>query len=116
MTLEHELFHKKETVNGDNYKFKNHVDVYMKQASTDIFKKTSREYKSSHAVAIAQRILNAYVDGDYDNSSFVKKVNEYNLLNPENKISIIYGGSTEKTILKVKSKQIKFNPNLKPYE
>lgn len=64
-----------------------HVDVYMQQAGTDSFKKSSDRNKHSNTVGVGQRLLNAYDTGEIDYFEIDDKISEYNGIIPDFKLN-----------------------------
>lgn len=110
--IEHELIHQKDK--GVVKSFRDHVRVYKEQANTETFKKTSKEFKSSHAVATAQRMINGYVSGDYDSSALTKEIKSYNDLNPDNKLIPQWEGNSETTSIKIHTTSVTYDKDLTP--
>lgn len=71
---------------GPTRSFLDHADVYFRQAASKTFSKTSPEHKRSNAAGYAQRLLNSYVKNEIDLFSYEDKIDEYNKLNPNNKL------------------------------
>jgi RHS repeat-associated protein len=74
---------------GNTKSFKDHALVYKDQAKHERFSKSSDANKYSNAHGFAQRIINAYVDGDYggNTDAFFKDINEYNKLNSKYQVT-----------------------------
>lgn len=96
--IEHELIHKK---NGSSRGFIDHANVYFEQASSKTFNKTSEKFKASHSTQYAQRLLNAYVEGEIDSFDFDSNIKKYNKLNPKYQISRNNAQKPKDDILKV---------------
>ena len=113
--IEHEDFHFQ---NGPVKTFKDHVKVYMQQAGTADFKKSSEGNKYTNAVATAQRMINSYALGEIDDKKFVDMKNQYNKLNPDYSLKIHPGGNSETTSITVghDKKHYYYDKNLKPNE
>jgi len=110
--IEHEVIHQKDK--GVVTSFKDHVRVYKEQAKSPTFEKTSKEFKSSHAVATAQRILSGYVNGDYDSKAMELEIDSYNKLNSGNKLKPIWGGNSESTVIKIHNEIIRYDKEITP--
>ena len=113
--IEHEDFHFQ---NGSVNSFKDHVKVYMQQAGTSAFQKSSDGNKYTNAVAIGQRMLNSYVADEIDGQQFTNMANDYNKLNPSNAININWSSSADKTSVTIgqHKKEYYYDKNLKPHE
>lgn len=113
--IEHEDFHFQ---NGPVKTFKDHVKVYMQQAGTAAFKKSSEGNKYTNAVATAQRMINSYALGEIDDKKFVDMKNQYNKLNLDYSLKIHPEGNSETTSITVghDKKHYYYDKNLKPNE
>src|SRR5690606_26763247 len=111
--IEHELIHQKDK--GVVKSFRDHVRVYTEQAKSDTFKKTSKEFKRSHSIAVAQRLLNSYVTQEIDYRTFKETLSDYNKINTSSPIS--FYGTAERDpytqTVKVGSKTIEYDENIK---
>nr|WP_298002090.1 hypothetical protein [uncultured Flavobacterium sp.] len=74
---------------GNTKSFKDHALVYKDQAKHESFSKSSDANKYTNATGFAQRIINAYADGDYggNTDAFYKDIKEYNKLNPQYQVT-----------------------------
>ena len=113
--IEHEDFHSQ---NDSVKNFKDHVKVYMQQAGTSAFQKSSDANKYSNAVGTGQRLLNSYVSGEINDQTFVKSANDYNKINPKNSININWSSNPENTSITIgqHQKEHYYDKNLKPHE
>lgn len=113
--IEHEIFHAK---NGPVNNFMDHVKVYMQQAKTSTFQKTSLENKFGNAKATGQRLLNAYVNGEIGTFEFDDKISEYNSINSQFQLERTSGVKSKDDVLKIKGQnvEIRYNKQLKPHE
>lgn len=110
--IEHEVIHQKDK--GVVKSFFDHVRVYTEQAKSDTFKKTSKEFKRSHSIAVAQRLLNSYVTQEIDYRTFKETLSDYNKINTSSPIS--FYGTAERDpytqTVKVGSKTIEYDKDL----
>lgn len=110
--IEHEVIHQKDK--GVVKSFFDHVRIYTEQAKSDTFKKTSKEFKRSHSIAVAQRLLNSYVTQEIDYRTFKETLSDYNKINTSSPIS--FYGTAERDpytqIVKVGSKTIEYDKDL----
>lgn len=101
----------------DHYKrgpvrnYLDHVETYFNEARSKNFSKTSISKRHGHAIATAQRLINAYANGDFggDGNAFIEYVNEYNILNPDFKLDPDTRGVPS---IKVGNDKENINPNL----
>ena len=112
-SIEHEILHHKF---GATKTFKDHVNVYLEQAKSDTFKKTSSEYKNTNAQSFAKRALSAYISGDYNQEMFKDVVKEYQKYNPKNRINIKWSPTIEAISIEVNNYEIKYDEKMKPNE
>lgn len=111
--IEHEVIHQKDK--GVVKSFFDHVRVYTEQAKSDTFKKTSKEFKRSHSIAVAQRLLNSYVTQEINYRTFKETLSDYNKINTSSPIS--FYGTAERDpytqTVKLGSKTIEYDENIK---
>ena len=110
--IEHEVIHQSDK--GVVKSFFDHVRFYTEQAKSDTFKMTSKEYKKSHSIAVAQRSLNSYATQEIDYTKFKETISDYNKINTSSPISLYRTAERDPytQTVKVVSKTIEYDKDL----